>query len=314
MNFDDLPKTFVPQKPHQQITPGELIRLGEARFIIQRKRDGQGHVALVTNQHRVKFYSRTGNEVTDKFPQVVANLADLDLPARTIIAGEVICDRRGVDDLRATNEVCRALPRVASMAERRLPIAFMPFDLLFYRGYDTWKHPYEERFEQLIGLIGEEERIMLPEVVRGFKQGTHLVRTRGWEGLVLWERGAPNKIRMDGGQAYRHGCYKWLPVRMDDFIATGWNKGTGKHAHRMGSLDIGEWQDNPHRVRPTTRTIVNICTVGTGFSDAERTEAMTWKYPMVVTLGFKFQQPDTRALREPRFIRRHPDKTVKEMR
>jgi ATP-dependent DNA ligase len=118
-------------------------------------------------------------------------------------------------------------------------------------------------------------------------------------------------IRADGVFP-RHGSYKWKPTEERDFIAIGWNEGTGKHKGRMGALVIAEWQYGVNAAGPPK--LVNIGNCGTGFSDAERVQAIKWKYPRVVTIQFMFQQPDTRALREPRFIRCEDGKKVTDLR
>jgi ATP-dependent DNA ligase len=143
----------------------------------------------------------------------------------------------------------------------------------------------------------------MPEMFDHLDTAKRKVTKRGWEGLVLWEPDAAAMIRADGVFP-RHGSYKWKPAQERDFVCVGWDEGKGKHKGRMGALLLAEWRNNK---------LVMISNVGTGFTDIERTQAMKWKYPCVVTIQFMFQQPDTRALREPRFIRRELNKKVSDL-
>lgn len=301
ITFTTLPPHFAPQKPVQSIS---LAKAQRGDFMYQRKRDGQRHFAMTTPQNHVRLFSRKLHDMTRHMPEIVRAIEAMDLPPRTLIDGEIICDRNGVDDFRATNEVCRANPDVARKAELRLPIRYMMFDLIYFDGVNIYPEPYLWRFEQLEDMIVDDERLLMPESYSDFKQAHAHMAAEKWEGLVLWERKAPGILRMDGKPA-RCGSFKWKPIVTGDFIATGWEPGNGRNSDRVGKLNIAEWQG---------KKLVNICNVGGGFTDEERRKAMRWTYPCVVELEYALQQPDTRALREPVFIRKHPDKTVEELR
>lgn len=301
LTFLTLPKSFAPQKPIQEPPHAGA---DPSRFIIQRKRDGQRHFALVTPRGRVKLYSRKLNDMTAHMPLLVRELEDLELPPCSILDGEIICDRRGVDDFRATNEVCRAKAERAMFAERRLPIKFVVFDYLYRNKEPLWQQPYEQRYEHIYDEVVDGVRITLPETFEDFAKAQRWVTKHGWEGLVLWDKQARCVLRMDG-KPQRSGCYKWKPVCTGDFVAIGWLPGKGRLANTVGKLRIAEWQN---------KKLIEICNVGTGFDNKTRDAAMRWTYPLVVELKYAFQQSDTRALREPVFLRRHPDKSVKELR
>lgn len=314
-NFDKLMHGFASQKPMKE-APAHLLADHRNHFIIQRKRDGQRHYALITDKRQVRLYSSTIRDMTAHFPLIVHELSEMGLPARTVLDGEIICDRHGVDDFRATNECCRAHAPTSQTAERRLPIRYMPFDCLFYNGSRLWQLPYVDRWDQLTAMIGEGARIVLPETFTRLDIAQRKVRDREWEGLVLWQPSAEALIRLDGSSA-RHGSYKWKPIQERDFVCVGWDEGKGKHKGRMGALLLAEWSEglgSNQRLGRVTPGWVTIGNVGTGFTDRERSDAMKWKYPCVVTVQFMFQQPDTRALREPRFIRRETIKKVSDLR
>ena len=301
MRFHSLSTSFAPQKPIQEAP--EDVKDGD--YIIQRKRDGQRHFVLITNSCKVRIYTRTGQERTDHMPALGNSIRRLKLPPRSVLDGELVCDRDGRDDFRATQSICRADVEKAIQAERNLPIQFMVFDYLFRDGEPIYLQPYKARWSWLVAEIPSGDgRVSRPSAWSQFEIAQALVRKHRWEGLVLWEKSKPCILRMDGKPS-RNGCYKWKPIRTGDFIAMGWENGTGRYASLVGRLRIGEFQNG---------VLVEIGRVGTGLSDAQRREALRWIYPCVVELEYVLQQEDTRALREPVFLRVHPDKTVKEMR
>ena len=311
MGFESLPLSFAPQKPIQAPpAPG----CTKTRIIL-RKRDGQRHYVLVTPSGRIRLYSCKMKDVTTKFPLTLSALAKLKLPTCTVLDGEIICDRNGKDDFRSTNKVCRALPAEAAKNEAALPIRYMVFDLLYYKELDAYKWNYQSRYNLLTHQIpfskaNRSNRVYLAKSWDRMEDAVNAAKRLGWEGLVLWDADAPNQLRMDGKFA-RHGSNKWKPVKEGDFIALGWLPGSGKNSKIMGKLRIAEFQWDK---KLKTWVIVEICNVGGGFKQIERTEAMTWEYPCVVQLEYNLQQPDTRALREPVFIRKRPDKTIEDMR
>lgn len=307
-SFTSLPKGFAGQKPHQTAPP-HVLALGSSQFIIQRKRDGQRHYALVQPNGKVRLYSSTIRDMTEHFPLIVEELESHNLPVKTVLDGEIICDRHGIDDFRATNECCRAHAKTSQTAERRLPITYMVFDTLYHGGGSSWRLPYADRWS-MIEQLDCGERIIVPETFTRLDLAQRKVHSKRWEGLVLWMRNAPHMIRLDGVYQ-RHGSYKWKPTQERDFIATGWEPGKGRLAKTMGKLIISEWQHGVDGAGPPILT--EICRVGTGFTDLEREAATTWKYPRVVTLKFMFQQEDTRALREPVFVRCEDGKKVKDL-
>lgn len=307
MDFLTLPKSFAPQKPIQAPPAKDCTK----KRIILRKRDGQRHYVLVQPDGDIVLYSCKMKDVTAKFPLTVRALQDLNIPPCTVLDGEIICDRDGKDDFRSTNKVCRALPEEAAKNEAALPIRYMVFDVLYYDGIPVWNAPYKERREYMnAGCIPSEHgRIFQPFRWLSMSKAEHAVKSKGWEGLVLWDADAPNNLRMDGKFA-RHGCNKWKPIKEGDFVALGWLPGSGANSEVVGKLRIAEYRKTPLDPKPL---LYAIGRVGSGFTKPQRTEAMTWKYPCVVQLEYNLQQPDTRALREPVFIRKRDDKTLKDL-
>jgi ATP-dependent DNA ligase len=300
IDFTKLPLEFAPQKPVREFAP-----IPSRDYIFQRKRDGQRHYVLITDTGAVRLYSRKLEDKTDHMPRIVAALKALGLPPCTVLDGEIICDRDGEDDFRSTGTVCRAGAAVGMRNEKGLPLKFMAFDILFHHEGEVWKGPYKQRLQLLREFIPKDgDRLCLPECFDLFSQAKLKVKKHKWEGLVCWDANAPAVLRMNGKPA-RAGCYKWKPLQEGDFVAIGWEPGKGRLETTMGKLKIAEWQKGK---------LVEIGTVGSGFDDKQRDEAMRWKYPLVVELEYDKQEEDSRALRFPVFVRVHPDKTPEELR
>jgi len=305
-DFSSLPDSFAPQKPVQTLPRLDVVG-GE--FLFQRKRDGQRHYVLVTADRKVRIYSRKMEEKTQHMPKLRYAIEQLDLPRCTVLDGELIVDRKGQDDFRATGQICRAGTGRAVLAEKDLPVRFMPFDLLFWREKSVHQEAYRHRWDILEDVIDpyfSDEMIALPQTFRRFENAKAMALKEKWEGLVIWDLNAPNSLRMNGKHV-RAGCYKWKPIQEDDFVATGWKPGNGRLATTMGKLVIAQYVKGK---------LVEIGRVGSGFDDETRAAVANgkWKFPCVVTLEYDKQEEDSLALRFPVFIRKHPDKSVEELR
>lgn len=309
MDFQSLPVSFAPQKPvSSPPLHNAALEKSIGRYLFIRKRDGQRHYVLHTIDGEIRIYSRRMEEKTAHLPRLArAFKKDIDLPRGSVVDGELIVDRNGADDFRATGSICRATARTAAANEKTLPVFFMPFDLLFLKKDPIWLQAYQSRRNALLDIFSDsDERFMLPETFDRFVPARAAVQKHGWEGLVIWDLKAPNALRMNGKHV-RDGCYKWKPIQTGDFVATGWLPGNGRLSKMMGKLLISEFQNGK---------LVEIGRVGSGFDDETRAQiaAGAWKFPCVVELEYDKQEEDSRALRFPVFVRMHPDKTVEELR
>ena len=172
--FAGLTKRFVPAKPRNDVDEETLFKLDYDRKLwVQRKRDGQRHLVLITKTGKVKIYSRRMDDMTKHFPKLCASIEYLGLPKRTILDGEIIVDRDGADDFRAVGTVTRSKAEKAAGREKDLPIRFMAFDLLYYAGAETWKASYEQRYTTLAALLAVSvPSVFVPKILERVR---HLV-------------------------------------------------------------------------------------------------------------------------------------------
>jgi len=304
-----LDKRFVPAKPLNSIKEEQLAKIeAKGKLWKQRKRDGRRHLVLKTKTGEIKIYSRRIEEVTDNLPKLRDSFEAMDIPNGTIIDGEIIVDRKGADDYRATGTFTNPAQNPIESAEREdaLPVRFMAFDLLYLNGMTIWDLPYKTRHEEMVELIGDQEPMVfvVENLDMSLAKAQALAKKNKWEGLVCWYSEEPSVVR-DGGKPKRCNAAKWKPVKENDFIATSFFYGSGELSEVAGGLELAE-------IDPVTEKRRTAGKVGTGFDAAMRKEILKWKFPCVVEVKFDKQEPDSGKLRFPVFLRKRDDKGVDE--
>jgi DNA ligase-1 len=131
---------------------------------VEDKYDGiraQAHVS----QGEVRFFSRTRDEITESFPELPDALAGL--PENTILDGEIVAWSYDVGE---PGEPGRALPfsalqarlgrkKVSADLMRRVPVAYLAFDVLYAGGELLLERPLGERMKILDGVLAAERRV-----------------------------------------------------------------------------------------------------------------------------------------------------------
>jgi len=110
---------------------------------------------------RVALFSRSREDITPSFPEIVEAFAGVKEPL--VLDGEILAWNPG-----STNEVSRALPfsslqtrlgrkRVTREMRDSVPVVFMAFDVLYAAGEMTMERPLKERRRVLEGLVDREQ-------------------------------------------------------------------------------------------------------------------------------------------------------------
>lgn len=307
MNLSVLPNNLQFPKPHRVANLDEMRRLrAEGKLSIQRKRDGARVAILVTPEGEVKLYARTLQNYTDKFPQVVEAFKALNLPGGTLIDGELVLGGvDGADNFNSINGMTHASAQHAIDMQRfrRTVPVFLVFDLLYLAGQPCFHLPYRHRFQTIQSFNGVHPLIAaVRDLGCSVDEAIELVVANKWEGLVFWRLDQGTKMGF-GSTPPRANCYKWKLPKEDDFVAVGFEMGEGRFSDRVGALQLVEYRDG----KP-----FSVGGVGTGFSEQQRLEMLSWTFPCVVEVRYDERTPDGK-LRFPRFYRRRDDKTVAEM-
>ncbi|MEU9373801.1 ATP-dependent DNA ligase [Streptomyces sp. NPDC048255] len=114
------------------------------------KFDGHRLVVLRSEQD-VVLQARSGRIVTNAFPDLAA--AARQLPAGTVLDGEVVVWRAGRTDFALVQRRAAATAARAAVLAQSLPASYAAFDVLELAGLDLRGRPYERRRALLVDLL-----------------------------------------------------------------------------------------------------------------------------------------------------------------
>ncbi|MFD3697730.1 ATP-dependent DNA ligase [Streptomyces sp. NPDC058646] len=114
------------------------------------KFDGHRLVVLRSEQD-VVLQARSGRIVTSAFPDLAA--AARQLPAGTVLDGEVVVWNAGRTDFALVQRRAAATPARAVLLAQSLPASYAAFDVLELAGLDLRARPYERRRALLVDLL-----------------------------------------------------------------------------------------------------------------------------------------------------------------
>jgi len=304
----------------------DIARTMPGEFFVEDKFDGiraQAH----TKEGRVAIYSRTMDEITHRFPELVSPLKLLGSDA--IIDGEIV-PARG-EQILPFSELQKRLGRKTIAADllREVPVILVAYDLLYAAGRVLTDEPLEERrklLEQLIpveGTVRVSAAKRFSEVAALDEEFKH-ARARGNEGLMVK---SPDSLYKPG----RRGR-EWLKVKRAiaslDVVVTAVEVGHGKRRNLLSDYTFAV------RRSEGDDELLNIGKAYSGLTDAELKEMTEWftqhtlqefahgrvrlvEPSIVIEVTFDRVQESKRhksgyALRFPRILRLRPDKKPNE--
>jgi DNA ligase 1 len=248
----------------------------------------------------VRIFSRTRDEITESFPELPDALAGL--PQDVILDGEIVA----WSYLAAEGETGRALPfsalqqrlgrkKVSHEMMRRVPVAYLAFDILYAGGELLIDRPLRERAKLLDELLAApriptrarsievQSELMLGSPVQDPAITTQVFRATVFRAASpeeldqLFEaaqaRGNEGLMIKDPESAYTPGRRgkSWLKLKRElatlDVVVTAVEYGHGKR--------IGVLSDYTFAVRDGER-LVNIGKAYSGLTDAEIAEMTKW--------------------------------------
>ena len=305
----------------------DIARTMPEEFYVEDKFDGiraQAHVA----NNRLALHSRTMDEITHRFPELVAPLTELQRDA--IIDGEIVPAR--ADVILPFSELQKRLGR-KTVSEELLaatPVVFVAYDLLYSAGRVLIDEPLKERRRILEELVQTAGAVRLSEVKRlsdvaALDEEFDAARGRGNEGLMIKDP----RSRYKPGRRGR----EWLKLKRAlatlDVVVTSVEVGHGKRRHLLSdyTFAVRRSEEDPE--------LLNVGKAYSGLTDAELLELTEWfrahtvqefahgkvrivEPKIVLEVTFDRVQESKRhksgyALRFPRILRLREDKTVDEI-
>lgn len=316
------PIKFMLATPAADLT--DVARTMPAEFLVEDKFDGiraQAHV----QSGRVAIYSRTMDEITNRFPELIEPLRSL--PADVIIDGEIVPANGEV--ILPFSELQKRLGRknVGTQLLQAVPVVLVAYDLLYGDGKVLIDQPLTDRRHLLAQMVSDHGRLrmsqgkMLSDAAE-LDEEFDLARGRGNEGLMIKSPSSAYKPGRRGRD--------WLKLKRAiatlDVAVTAVEVGHGKRRNLLS--------DYTFAVRRSAEDgeLLNIGKAYSGLTDRELTELTEWfkshtlqefahgrvrivEPTVIIEVTFDRVQPSKRhksgyALRFPRILRLRPDKAA----
>jgi len=314
------PIKFMLATPAADLT--DVARTMPEEFLVEDKFDGiraQAHV----ESGRVAIYSRTMDEITHRFPELIEPLRSL--TTGVIIDGEII--PANGDVILPFSELQKRLGRknVGSQLLTAVPVALVAYDLLYAGGKVLIDQPLSERRHLLGQLVSDQgplrmSRGKLLREAAMLDDEFERARARGNEGLMIKSPSSPYKPGRRGRD--------WLKLKRAiatlDVAVTAVEVGHGKRRNLLSDYTFAV------RRSVDDEELLNIGKAYSGLTDQELTELTEWfkehtlqefghgrvrivEPRIVIEVTFDRVQTSKRhksgyALRFPRILRLRPDK------
>ena len=319
------PIKFMLATPAADLT--DVTRTMPEEFLVEDKFDGIRAQAHVQGE-RVAIYSRTMDEITHRFPELIEPLRSL--PTDAIIDGEIV-PAQG-DLILPFSELQKRLGRknVGTQLLTAVPVVLVAYDLLYAAGKVLIDEALSERRRQLDQLVQVSRSLRLSQG-KLFNEAAALddeftaARERGNEGLMIK---SPASLYKPG----RRGR-EWLKLKRAiatlDVAVTAVEVGHGKRRHLLSDYTFAVKRS------ADDDELLNIGKAYSGLTDRELSELTEWfkdhtiqeyahgrvrvvEPTIVIEVTFDRVQPSKRhksgyALRFPRILRLRPDKTAAEI-
>lgn len=289
------PIKFMLASPAENLA--EVARLMPSEFAVEDKYDGiraQVHLAPAHPQDdpllhgtvhdgiRVALFSRTLDEITRAFPDLIAPFATIaanlignttDNPDATglILDGEIVPFQD--DKILPFQALQKRLGRKTLSPEllAAVPVAFIAYDVLYQRGRVFIDEPYQVR-QAMLDSFGFASPRLRRAIAQPFTDASLLdaefqaARDRGNEGLMVKNPHAAYKPGRRGKD--------WLKIKRAiatlDVVVTAVEVGTGKRSRFLSDYTFAV------RASETDPTLLNIGKAYSGLTDLEVTHLSNW--------------------------------------
>jgi bifunctional non-homologous end joining protein LigD len=253
-----------PSEPRPEALPMFATLVQEAfdddDWIFELKWDGVR--ALVVCNDETTLFSRTARDITLTYPEL-ARLHDRMVAIDAVLDGEIVAMSHGRPSFELLQSRMNLQDKTAIVkAAKKIPVAYIAFDLLYLDGRSLLSTPVEERKALLQELVVTSDLVQVsPAVQAEGKAVFEAARAQNLEGMVAKKLGSP----------YRPGkrSKEWLKIKTlidADVVIGGWTRGEGGRSSTIGALLVGAYDKGELRY---------VGSVGTGFSDSSLAELLS---------------------------------------
>lgn len=199
-----------PMLLHKFSPPFDELPFDENEYISELKIDGI-RLLLAKWDNVIKLYTRHGNEITGKFPE----LLNIDIPNGTILDGEVVVPGPG-----GKPDFEETMSRFQAGRNGIQPIQYCVFDIIYLEDKRITHLPLLKRKELLKSLIKPSQYIAPVEWTTGNAEAYfNLTKEHGLEGIVIKKADSLYKIKNRS-----HNWLKVINYSFADVYITGLRK------------------------------------------------------------------------------------------
>ncbi|MGI0061410.1 MAG: ATP-dependent DNA ligase [Nitrosotalea sp.] len=247
-------------------SPQEAHEKMGAEFVSEYKLDGE-RVQVHRQGEKIILYSRSLENITNYYPDIVENIGKALKPDEVILEAEVVAMNDDTGEFLPFQELMhRRRKYKIAQAVQEYPITVNFFDILSMDGKSCLDLPYIQRRKLLEKNVIEDSfaKVMPMVFVKSDSEVEDSLENAinsGCEGIMLKQLDSP----------YRAGARanNWLKLKREyrnelgdsiDLVVVGAFYGRGRRTGRYGALLLSAYDDK-------SDTFPSICKVGTGFTD-----------------------------------------------
>ncbi|MDE1831557.1 MAG: ATP-dependent DNA ligase [Thaumarchaeota archaeon] len=247
-------------------SPQEAREKMGTEFVSEYKLDGE-RVQIHRQEEKIVLYSRSLENITNYYPDIVENIGKVLKPDEVILEAEVVAMNDDTGEFLPFQELMhRRRKYKIAQAVQEYPITVNFFDVLSMDKKSCLDLPYAQRRKLLEKNVIEDSfaKIMPMVFVKTDSEVEDSLENAinaGCEGIMLKQLNSP----------YRAGARasNWLKLKREyrnelgdsiDLVIVGAFYGRGRRTGRYGALLLSAYDDK-------SDTFPSICKVGTGFTD-----------------------------------------------
>jgi bifunctional non-homologous end joining protein LigD len=203
-------------------------------WVFEIKWDGVRAILFKEND-KIKLQSRSGNDITEKYPEILTSARECLKGCKSaIIDGEiVVLDENGIPSFQAHQRRMNVESKKEILVlSSETPCTFYAFDVLSHEHRDLKKLSYLDRRSILSQLLGPNDTIKISDYIE--ENGINILKHSkelGLEGIMAKRKSS----------VYREGVRSrdWLKIKnikTQDCVVIGYTKGIGNRINLFGSL------------------------------------------------------------------------------